>query len=123
MNKSSSRWHSIRFALNGIRTILKTEKNTRIYIPISLIVIFLGLYFHITVSEWIAVILCIGLVWSFEAANTALEALVDLNTNEIHPIAAIAKDCAAAAVFIVAMTSAVIGAVIFLPHLLKLLGK
>ena len=123
MNKSSSRWHSIRFALQGIRTILKTEKNTWIYIPISLIVILLGLYFHITAYEWIAISLCIGLVWSFEAANTALEALVDLNTNEIHPIAAIAKDCAAAAVLIIAVTSAVIGVIIFLPHLLKLLGK
>jgi diacylglycerol kinase len=82
----------------------------------------MGFLFHIQNYEWIAIILCLGMVWAFEAANTALEALVDLTTNEFHPVAKIAKDCAAAAVLLTAITSAVIGAIIFLPHILKLLG-
>lgn len=122
MNKSPSRWHSIRFAFQGIQTILKTEKNTWIYIPISLTVIVLGFLFHIQTYEWLAIILCLGLVWAFEAANSALEAFVDLTTPDLHPIAKIAKDCAAAAVLITALTSAVIGVIIFLPHVLKFFG-
>lgn len=122
MNKSPSRWHSFKFAFQGLRTILKTERNTWIYIPITVAVILMGILFHVQEFEWIAIILCLGMVWAFEAANTALEALVDLTTNDIHPVAKIAKDCAAAAVLLTAITSAVIGMIIFLPHVLKLLG-
>jgi diacylglycerol kinase (ATP) len=122
MNKSPSRWASFSYAFQGLHTILRTEKNTWIYIPISFAVIVMGIIFHIQEFEWIAIVLCFGLVWAFEAANTALEALVDLSTTEIHPIAKVAKDCAAAAVLIAALTSAVIGIIIFLPHVLTLLG-
>ncbi|MRS04481.1 diacylglycerol kinase family protein, partial [bacterium] len=47
MNKSPSRWHSFKFAFQGIRTIIRSEKNTWIYIPISVVVIALGLIFKI----------------------------------------------------------------------------
>ena len=122
MNKSPSRWHSLRFAIQGLGTILRNEKNTWIYVPISLAVIGLGFFFNVNEYEWLAIILCLGMVWSSEAANTALEALVDLNSAEIHPIAKIAKDCSAAAVFLAAMTSAVIGVIIFAPRVLTFLG-
>lgn len=122
MNKSPSRWHSLRFAFQGIKTIISSEKNTWIYIPISVIVIVLGLFFKIQTYEWFAIVICLGLVWAFEAANTALEALVDIRSPEIHPVAKIAKDCSAAAVLITAFTSAVIGMIIFLPRVLQLIG-
>lgn len=122
MNKSPSRWHSFRFAFQGLGTMLRTEKNTWIFIPISLAVIAMGFYFNLEEHEWIAIILCLGLVWSSEAANTALEALVDLTSAEIHPLAKIAKDCSAAAVLLTAITSAVIGVIIFAPRVLTLLG-
>lgn len=122
MNKSPSRWHSFRFAFQGLRTILKTERNTWIYIPISTAVILMGFLFRLQKFEWIAIILCLGLVWAFEAANTALEALVDLTAPDINPIAKIAKDCAAAAVLLTAITSAIIGVIIFLPHVIELFG-
>jgi diacylglycerol kinase len=82
----------------------------------------MGFYFNLEEHEWIAIILCLGLVWSSEAANTALEALVDLTSAEIHPLAKIAKDCSAAAVLLTAITSAVIGVIIFAPRVLTLLG-
>lgn len=122
MNKSPSRWSSLKVAFEGISSLLKTEKNTWIYIPISLIVIALGFYFQVSLPEWLSLIICIGLVWSFEAINTSLEALVDLSSPEIHPLAKIAKDCAAAGVLIAAFTSAVVGILVFLPYFLNLFG-
>jgi len=122
MNKSTSRWHSLRFAFSGIKTIIHSEKNTWIYIPISIVVVVLGFLFKIELYEWLGIVICLGLVWAFEAANTALEALVDLTSPEIHPIAKIAKDCSAAAVLITAITSAIIGLIVFLPRILHLLG-
>jgi diacylglycerol kinase len=122
MNKSPSRWSSLKVAFEGISSLLKTEKNTWIYIPISLIVIALGFYFQISLPEWLSLVICIGLVWSFEAMNTSLEALVNLSSPEIHAMAKIAKDCAAAGVLIAAITSAVVGILVFLPYFLKLFG-
>jgi diacylglycerol kinase len=122
MNKSPSRWSSLKVAFEGISSLLKTEKNTWIYIPISLIVIALGFYFQVSLPEWLSLIICIGLVWSFEAINTSLEALVDLSSPDIHPLAKIAKDCAAAGVLIAAFTSAVVGILVFLPYFLNLFG-
>ncbi len=122
MNKSISRWHSLRYAFSGIKTILKYEKNTWIYIPITIFVVAGGFYFRIQAFEWLAIVICLGIVWAFEAANTALEALVDLTSPEIHPVAKIAKDCSAAAVLITAITSAVVGVIVFLPRILNLFG-
>lgn len=122
MNKSPSRWSSLKAAFEGISSLLKTEKNTWIYIPISLIVIALGFYFQISLPEWLSLVICIGLVWSFEAMNTSLEALVNLSSPEIHPMAKLSKDCAAAGVLIAAITSAVVGMLVFLPYFLKLFG-
>jgi diacylglycerol kinase len=70
--------------------------------------------------EWAIITLLIALVLTLEAVNSAIEATVDLVTSEYHPLAKIAKDVAAGAVWLMAITSVVIGAIIFLPPLLAL---
>jgi diacylglycerol kinase (ATP) len=71
--------------------------------------------------EWCAVVLAIGAVWTAEAFNTALEALVDLASPENHPLAARAKDVAAGAVLCASISAVVVGAIVFLPKLATLL--
>lgn len=67
------------------------------------------------------VVLCIALVISLEALNTAIEHLTDLVSPDYHPLAGKAKDVAAAAVLIAAMGAAVAGGLIFLPKITVLL--
>ncbi len=67
------------------------------------------------------VALACGLVLGLELLNTALEALVDLASPEVHPLAKIAKDTAAAAVLLASLSALVVGAVTFGPPLLRLL--
>ena len=64
----------------------------------------------------------IGMVLSAELINTAIEAVVDLVTLEIQPLAKIAKDCGSAATFVLALMAAAIGIVIYGPYFLALLG-
>ena len=66
--------------------------------------------------------MAIGMVLSAELINTAIEAVVDLVTLEIHPLAKIAKDCGSAATFVLAMMAAAIGIVIYGPYLISFLG-
>ena len=56
-----------------------------------------------------------------ETVNTAIEAVVDLVTEEKKPLAKKAKDAAAGAVLIAAIMAAGAGLLIFLPKFFDLL--
>jgi diacylglycerol kinase (ATP) len=66
------------------------------------------------------VVVAIGLVWTAEGFNTALEALVDLVSPDRHPLAGRAKDVAAGAVLCAAIAAAIVGAIVFVPKVLGL---
>ena len=80
-----------------------------------------GLFFRITALEWCICLTLFGLILSLELVNTAVEAVVDLVTEEKKPLAKIAKDTAAGAVLIAAIMAAIAGCVIFIPKLLEIL--
>ena len=70
--------------------------------------------------EWAILALTIGLVISCELINTAIEAVVDLVTEDYHPLAKVAKDTSAAAVFIFAIVAVIVGIIIFLPKIINI---
>ncbi|MEH7254735.1 diacylglycerol kinase family protein [Neobacillus niacini] len=112
-------WNSFSYAIAGIKTALQSERNMRIHFIVSLLVIGCGLFFSISKMEWLLVMLAIGGIFSLELINTAIERVVDLVTEEYHPLAKQAKDLAAGAVFIYAITAVLIGMIIFLPYVLR----
>ncbi|MBY0096334.1 diacylglycerol kinase family protein [Mesobacillus maritimus] len=113
---------SFYYAISGISSAIKTERNLRIHLTLSLLVIFLGFAFSITRIEWLIVILVLGGMLCAELINTAIERVVDLATEEYHPLAKQAKDIAAGAVLLFAVTSVVVGIVIFVPRILSILS-
>ena len=82
-----------------------------------------GTLFQITATQWCICLLLFALVAALELVNTAIEAVVDLVTEEKKPLAKIAKDTAAGAVLCAAIISVIIGCIIFLPYVLELLSK
>jgi diacylglycerol kinase len=84
----------------------------------ALAVVALGVWIGLLWWEWIAVVLAIALVMACEAINTSLEIVCDLITKEFHPQIRDAKDIAAAAVLLAAIGAAIVGAIVFIPHLL-----
>ena len=84
-------------------------------------VIVSGIVFKITTTEWLFVVLAIGIVLTAELLNTAIEMIVDFIAPDFHRKAGKIKDIAAGAVLMAALTSAIIGAIIFTPYILKLL--
>jgi len=108
------------FAFRGIGFLLRTQTNARLHLAATVVVIGAGFGFQISRAEWLAVVAAIGLVWTAEGMNTAIEAVVDLVSPEAHPLAGRAKDVAAGAVLIAAGVAAVIGVLIFGPRLLAL---
>ena len=108
---------SFKFAFKGIAELLKSHTNFKIHIALALLAIAAGFYLEISNSEWLIIILCILIVFMAEGFNTAIEFVVDLASPEKHPLAAKAKDVAAASVLIAAIGSAIIGMMIFIPKL------
>ena len=117
MKKEKNIINSFKYALEGIFTALKAEKNMKIHFLIIILVIVLGIILKISKAEWIICIILFGFVIALELVNTAIENTVDLITQEKNPKAKIAKDIAAGAVLIAAITAAIIGLIIFVPKI------
>jgi diacylglycerol kinase len=103
------------YAFRGLGFVTATQRNFRIQILIALVAVSLSYYLNISVSEWLAIIICVGMVLAAECFNTALEKLVDLVSPEFNKQAGLVKDVAAAAVLVCAITVITIALVIFVP--------
>ncbi len=114
--------NSFKYALEGVTTAYKTEQNLRIHTIIAILVVILGFVFKISHLEWFICLILIGLVLMAEFFNTSLEHIVDMITLEINPHAKKAKDMASSGVLAMAIISAIIGLIIFLPKIINFLG-
>ena len=102
--------------------MLASQHNTRIHLLATVCACGLGLLIGISRLEWVAIAVAIVMVWVAEALNTAFEFLCDVASPEFHPLIQKAKDVAAAAVLLSAAGAAVIGLIVFVPHLLRIAG-
>ena len=112
----------LRNALAGLAVLTRTQKNARIHAGATVVVIGLCSVLPLSVSEWIWIGLAVGLVWMAEALNTAIELLADATVPEWHPLIGSAKDVAAGAVLVAALTAAFIGTLVMGPHLFRLIA-
>ena len=117
-----ARLRSFTNAARGLRLLLRSQHNAWLHAAATVAAILLGIVSGLSVAEWCWIALAITVVWTAEAFNTALEALTDLAMPNLHPLAANAKDLAAAAVLLSAAGSAVIGLLVLGPHLLSRLA-
>lgn len=110
------------YAWAGLVHAFRTQRNMKIHAAIAVLALVLCGLFRVSVAEWLAVIVCIGAVIALECLNTAVEAVIDLASPDIHPLAKIGKDCAAGAVLAMAIASLAVACVIFLPRIFALLS-
>ena len=108
---------SFRFAFSGLGYALRTQRNTRIHLTVSVCVVGLGLWLGLSPTQWAVLVLTIGLVLVSELLNTVVETVIDLVSPDYHALAKIIKDVAAAAVLLTAMISVIVGLFILGPPL------
>jgi diacylglycerol kinase (ATP) len=111
------RAQSFTHAGRGLLLFVKTTHNAWVHLCIFVIALACGLFFGITLQEWVFLVFAGGFVLVSEAFNTAIEIDIDLTSPEYHPYARDTKDVAAAAVLISAITAFVIGLLVFIPYL------
>lgn len=116
--KKDQLYKSFGYAFQGIGSTIKRERNIKIHLFAVVCVVLVGLLVHLSKAEWLICLVLFGLVISLELVNTAVEAVVDLVTEERKPLAKIAKDAAAGAVLVSAIMAAIIGFWIFIPRII-----
>ena len=107
-------------AIDGIVYAIKYEHNMIIILLATLVATIGGIYLELNTTEWLFVILIIGLVMASEMINTAIEAVVDLETLKTHPLAKIAKDAASSATLIFSITAFIGSIIIYIPKIIVL---
>ena len=119
----TERARSFAHAFRGIGTVIATQHNAWIHLGATLGAVGLGFLVRLDRVEWCVIVWAIALVWITEAVNTAIEFLADEVTRERREGIGRAKDVAAGAVLLAAIASLIMGAIIFVPHLLVLAGR
>jgi diacylglycerol kinase (ATP) len=118
MKKSKNLIESFNYAVNGIISALKTERNLKIHFAAAAIVIIISLFFDFTRTELLLLVFTITFVLMAELFNTAIERVVDLIVEDFHPLARLAKDIAAGAVLISAVNAIIVGYLLFFDRLI-----
>lgn len=97
--------------------MLKTQQNAWIHSLIASLVIGMGAWLEINAQNWAILVLTIAMVFSAEFINTAIEAVVDLASPSLHPLAKVGKDVGAGAVLVAALAAIIVGLLILGPPL------
>lgn len=104
-------------AVAGIGSIVRTQPNIRFQMLAGGVVVAVAAWLRVPAVHWAILLLCVGLVLSLELMNSAVEAVVDLASPELHPLAKASKDAAAGAVLVASIFSAIVGVLLLGPPL------
>lgn len=107
---------SIGHALDGIFNLIKEERNAKIHLVATALVIYVGFNMEFTAQEWIWISLAVACVWVAELINTSIERLTNLVSPEHHPLAKQVKDYAAGAVLVMSLWAILVFCLIAFPH-------
>jgi len=117
-----ARFKSMRFAMDGFRTLLREEHNARVHLFLTMVALVLAAVLGFSAEKWVLLLLMIGLVWLAEAFNSAIEYLCNRVTTEQDEWIMRAKDVAAAGVLIASVVSFIGGLILYVPPLLRLIA-
>lgn len=116
----SARIRSFGYAFRGIAIFFRGTPHAKVHLLAIGVITILGWFLSLASWEWCVIFLCMGVVITTEALNSAIEYVVDLASPEHHPLAGKAKDVAAGAVLLSVLFCGIVWAIIFLPKLLLL---
>lgn len=88
------------YALKGLRDLVKNESSFKLELLLFLVLLPLIFFIETTLSNKLLMFISLMLMLIAEAANSAIERVVDLVTLEHHEMAGRAKDVGSTVVFL-----------------------
>jgi len=101
----------------------RTQVHMRYHFFTLVAVLLAGLLLNLNADDMLVLIFAITLVIVAEMFNTAIEAVVDMITENYDPSAKLAKDVAAGAVLLASANAVIAGVLIFFGHTQKIQAK
>jgi diacylglycerol kinase (ATP) len=95
---------AMQFSRKGIHSAWRDEAAFRQELMLMLLLAPLTLWLGLPRLDTVLLLALMGLILAAELLNSGLEAVVDMATMEFHVLAAKAKDCGSAAVFVSLVT-------------------
>ena len=115
--------HKFKYSFQGMAYCF-THETSFIFEALAIVgVIVFGILFHITIMEWVFSLITLFLIMEVEFLNTGIEAVVDMVTEEFHPLAKIAKDCGSAATCFATFVALAVNLIIFVPYIINFFTK
>lgn len=114
---------SLKFAWRGVAVLARQEQSFRIQLIVAAAVLVLIAILDLQRSETALLVVVTTSVLVLELLNSAVERLVDLFKPRIHHYAEEIKDMMAGAVFVGSVGAAIVGWIVFWPHLAAALGR
>lgn len=111
---------SFKAALSGLVYAFRSQPNLKRGLFFATFAFILSFLFHLSWLESVLIIWTIVIFFVAEMVNTSIEAVIDLLSEEWNMKAKIAKDIASGMVLLTAIATAVVGLLIFVPHLVGL---
>ena len=104
---------SFNYAVQGIISAIKTERNMKFHYLAAVLVLIFSLFMDFSRLEFMILFFTICFVVASEMFNTAIERTIDLVVQEYNPIAKYVKDVSAGAVLISSVNAVVVAYLLF----------
>ena len=108
---------SFYYAGRGLFRLIETEQNAKVHLFFAILVGIAAYIVRLSRLEAAVLFFAVVLVFATEITNTAIEKLLDLLHPQSHSQIMFIKDALAGAVLISATIAAVVGFLVFYPHL------
>ena len=109
------------YALRGLRTVFREERNFRVQIFAAVAVLVLAWFLRLRAWEILVILLVSAFVLVLELLNSVTERLIDVFRPRLHHAVAEIKDIMAGAVLVSSVTSVIVAVIIFVPYIIQLL--
>jgi diacylglycerol kinase len=104
------------YAFRGIWLAFRYENNMVFHLAAAGAVLLINYFLHVSQTEWLITLILIGLAWTAEIFNTAIERLADHVSPGHNPLIGQVKDLAAGAVLVICSIAAICGTIIYFPY-------
>lgn len=116
MSRITKHLLSYRYAVQGIWLAFRYEQNMAIHLIAAFAVVVTNFSLEVKKIDWMVTLMLIGIVWSAEIFNTAIEKLADRVSKERDPLIGHAKDLAAGAVLIICIIAVICACIVYWPY-------
>ena len=99
---------SFNYAFQGLVPAVRHQRNMRVHLVLAFAVLLASIFLNLSRLQLVMVFMAVAFVFITELVNSAIEAVVDMVTDEFDPRAKVAKDMAAGAVLVAAVNALVV---------------